>query len=438
MQATYTIATERQISEWEYVENNISYLGTLNFIKTIENPDFKCLETALKFLCNRHDSLRTSFGFVDGILMQIIQSEIDELPLFYEAPHIVDDRQISVILEEFLSTKFNLTQWPLFKIVVLSLNQTYCKVGFIMSHIISDATSMQILSDELSSFYESYKLKIPIEVCPLNFQMKEYALLEKDVNESAEGIENLAFWENLFSTLKVPGFSNFQVNKHYIPDSQHLQQGGIDYCFVSTEVLKSLKRLCSNEYLAMIASVSIWLSFFYEEENILLAFPFSARDNPNLNGVVGYLIRGLYLKVKIENQLTFKEIILKVIDAYGEAISRRHYSRRSINVDPVPLSHILINNLSNMQAKPNLDLSVLNPHLVDNAPIFPIDLAINNYRNGWLLRCFYDTGKFNNNNFRFVYKNYVEILKELTLNPDTPIGILNIWQLKKWSNNGLN
>lgn len=424
MQITHTIATERQISEWEHAENNDSYLGTLNSIRTIENPDYRCLELALKFLCNRHESLRTSFDFIDGVLMQILYSEIEKIPIFYKTPVIIDDAHISVIVEEFMSTKFNLNEGPLFKVVVLKLNQTLCKVGFIISHIISDASSMQILSDELSLFYEAYKLKIPIQIDSLNFQMKEYAVLEKEVNESAEGIENLAFWENLFSTLTIPDFPSLEVNKHAGLAIENSLPGAMDYCFVPNEILKGLKELCSNQYLVLITSIAIWLSRVFEKEKILLAIPFSARDNPNLNGVVGYLITAMFLKIEINDRLTFREIILNVIGVYAEAISRRHYSRRSITVNTVPFSHAFINNLSNMHVKPDLELSTLKPHFVIDAPHYPIELAISNYKNGWLLRCYYDTGKFNNN-FRSVYKNYIGLLKKLIEYPDKAIGTIH-------------
>src|SRR5215207_5363059 len=119
--------------------------------------DVAVLHRTLEAIVARHEALRTTIVAADGVPMQIV-SPPSTVPL-----GITDLRGLAQpareaeahrLVSEEARRPFDLTHGPLFRTVLLRLDDREHLLVLSMHHIISDGWSREVLSREFTSFYQ--------------------------------------------------------------------------------------------------------------------------------------------------------------------------------------------------------------------------------------------------------------------------------------------
>ena len=153
--------------------------------------DARALESALRRVITRHESLRTSFIQVDGVPRQkIVPAAEIEFQLVEEdlrgrkSPAEDADQRVSVDL----ATPFDLTCAPLLRARLFRIAERRWVFLLVVHHIAGDGWSLQVLLKEIASCYAGENLP------SLSLQYKDYsAWMSRRVEENAFTADR-AFW----------------------------------------------------------------------------------------------------------------------------------------------------------------------------------------------------------------------------------------------------
>ncbi|MFP2913665.1 condensation domain-containing protein, partial [Pyxidicoccus sp. 3LFB2] len=140
--------------------------------------DVAALESSLRALIERHESLRTTFVVHEGEPTQVIHPAANfALPLVDLRALPADEREARarhLVTEEALRP-FSLVTGPLIRASLLRLEPTSHVLLVTVHHIVSDAWSSGVLVRELAALYEAFLQGRPSPLPELPVQYADYA-----------------------------------------------------------------------------------------------------------------------------------------------------------------------------------------------------------------------------------------------------------------------
>ncbi|NJL51698.1 MAG: hypothetical protein HC930_04815 [Hydrococcus sp. SU_1_0] len=142
-----------------------------------------CLQKAIASLIERHEALRTKFITVEGIGQQEIVPtagiDLNFIDLREFAPGERDLRVIQ-LAKEAAQLSFDLTQAPLIRAKLLYLADNSHVLLLTVHHIVADGWSMNMLIEELWTFYRAFMAQTKAELTPLPIQYADFALWQRE------------------------------------------------------------------------------------------------------------------------------------------------------------------------------------------------------------------------------------------------------------------
>ncbi|MCI0470612.1 MAG: condensation domain-containing protein, partial [Candidatus Aminicenantes bacterium] len=256
------------------------------------------LEKTFQTILKRHESLRTSFGWIKGQPIQRVH-DCRQLELkieYYDA----GDRQAST--SQFIRP-FDLACAPLLRVGLIRLQDQEQIILFDMHHIISDGASMDILVREFIELYAGSRLP------ELRIQYKDVSEWQKDFFVSPVLKKEEEFWlESLkgkLPELQMPLDFNRPATKTFV---------GKEIAFtISPAATQKLNLLAKEKNITLnIAILSIYfllLAKYCDQEDIIIASPVSGRNHVNLQHIIGIFGSALPIRNRIDPAQTFLEFL---------------------------------------------------------------------------------------------------------------------------------
>ncbi len=177
-----------------YVLDQLEEMSTvynMPFAMQIEgNLDFESLDKAFIKLIERHETLRTSFEFISGEAVQVINEQVDFNIDYVNLVSAKSD--LKELIDQFIKP-YDLSCAPLFRVKLIKLKESYLLI-LDMHHIISDGISMKILIDDLTKLYAGNDL------LPTRIQYKDFAVWQNEFFNSDEIKNQEEFWLKTFDT----------------------------------------------------------------------------------------------------------------------------------------------------------------------------------------------------------------------------------------------
>ncbi|WP_342551889.1 non-ribosomal peptide synthase/polyketide synthase [Paenibacillus sp. FSL R7-0652] len=272
--------------------------------------DLAQLERIFRTLVGRHESLRTSFGMVDGEIVQYVHPEVDFAMAYEEAEESAAD----TVAAEFVRP-FDLEQAPLFRAKLVKLGEEHHLLLLDMPHIVSDGVSMGILADEFARLYAGEALS------ELRVQYKDYAVWQHARTASEEMNRQQAYWtETLSGELPVLALSTDRAR----PAVQSYEGSRMSFQ-VSEEITEGLKKLAletgSTLYMVLLAAYNTLLHRYTGQEDIVVGTPIAGRSHADLEPVVGMFVNTLAMRNQPRGEKSFTEFLAEVkettLGAYG-------------------------------------------------------------------------------------------------------------------------
>lgn len=291
------------------------------------------LEVAFMKLIQRHESLRTSFEFYDGELVQKIHDDIDFHIEFGEAQ---DDKTAKIIADNFVEP-FDLNKLPLIRVKLVKINDENHILLFDMHHIISDGVSMGILINELINLYKGKDLP------RLRIQYKDYATWQNLIYKQERIKIQEEYWINVFKdeipVLNIP-------TDYPRPPGQSFEGDRIEF-EINPELTGKLKRIAADTgttlYMVLLSAYNVLLSKYSGQEDIVVGTPIAGRPHSDLHNIIGMFVNTLAMRNNPANDKMFSEFLMEVKENSLKAYENQDYQFEEL-IERLPIKRDLSRN----------------------------------------------------------------------------------------------
>lgn len=281
---------------------------------------------ALKAVVERHPIMSSQIVIRDGVPKQRMEAYCDfsQMIRYLDISEAEDqDKAIMGILTEEVRKQFNLENEPLIRITLSKVDKNKYLFLFVISHMIADWWSMDIIIHDLSEYYQALYTNTEAHLEPLLIGYHDYAQWHRKRVETNEELKT--YWSKvLHGPLPV-----LNLITDY-PRPAVKGQTGRKYTEIFSEIFVSdLKRLSDMNqgtmFMTLLTGVYTLLHIYSGQKDIIIGTNSSGREHPQLQNQVGYFINSLPLRLEVEGDNTFSTLYPKVKGVVLGALENQDY-----------------------------------------------------------------------------------------------------------------
>ncbi|WP_046758363.1 non-ribosomal peptide synthetase [Kordia jejudonensis] len=307
-------AQKRMYLLYELEKNNIAY----NMTQVIEMEPLakERLETVAQQLIERHESLRTVFFMKNGNIFQKVLDTID-FSVTYHKLDAFDTVEINKKVTAF-KRPFDLNKGPLFRIECIE-TPTNSILLVDIHHIISDASSTEILRKDFMALYQETPLT------PLRVQYKDYVVWSESEQEKQRKEAQKAYWLQQLGgelpILDLPIDHTRPAIKSFAGDS---------YVFNIDEADSNALVALSNRYKVSLNTTlttifNIFLHKITKAEDIIVGVPINGRKDTELEKIIGLFVNTLAVRSFPTPEKSFEAFLRESSETILAAFDHQEY-----------------------------------------------------------------------------------------------------------------
>ncbi|HUR45837.1 MAG TPA: amino acid adenylation domain-containing protein [Candidatus Saccharimonadales bacterium] len=287
------------------------------------------LEQSFNEIIRRHEALRTTFPALDGHPVQVIAPSFAFKIARTDLSHLDGEAQENEVKKLVLAEAkkpFDLTRDLMVRVGLLHIHPEEHVLLVTMHHIASDAWSIGILYQELSTFYKAFtEGKAQAEVATLlpelPVQYPDFAIWQRDWLEGPVMEEQLAYWKKHLAG--APDLLELPTDKPRPPVQGF--KGSNRTLLLPTDLQRNLKQLSRREgvtlFMTLLAAFKVLLSRYSRQTDILVGSPIAGRTQVETEGIIGFFVNTLVLRTDLGGNPTFRQLLKKIrqitLDAYS-------------------------------------------------------------------------------------------------------------------------
>lgn len=304
---------KRMYFEYELDQESIAYNAPV--VLSIEgNLNLDKLEKAFRQLIGRHDSLRTTFAFVDEEIVQKVLPEVSFS--LKKLPSVAD---LNAAINDFIKP-FDLNKSPLIRAGIIEQGDHAFVLIMDCHHIISDGVSTQVLLNELTALYEGQALEQP------KLQYKDYVTWQLS-DEQQEVIEqHKAYWLTKFEDWPTP----LELPVDHTKPENRGKNGKQVQLVLDSERTKQLEAFAKEEnttvFIVLLSIYNLLLSKLSNQGEIVIGSSVAGRSHADLTHVVGAFNNLMVFKNHPKGEKAFKDFLQEVSEKTIEAYEHQDYA----------------------------------------------------------------------------------------------------------------
>jgi hypothetical protein len=320
--------------------------------------DVDALRRAVQSIVDRHESLRTHFVEEQGEPAQIIapsftvEIPVEDLSLLSEAEQ---QRQVMVFLNNEWRESFDLAHGPLLRVKLLKLAEEDYVLLRTFHHIVSDGWSWGVFMREFRDLYEAYLQGRENALPNLPLQFADFALWQTQMAREGLLDEDLRFWKEHLAGIP----EELQIPRDR--ERPALQTFAADACAISlpAEKVAALKQCGrSTLYMTLLTAFAVLMHHYSGQDDIVVGSPIANRQDERLEGLIGFFANMLAMRVKVDPNASFRELLDQV----------REFALEAYRHQDVPFERVLE------------ELSV--DRSLNRTPVFQVIFALQNASSG--------------------------------------------------------
>src|ERR1044072_2886747 len=277
--------------------------------------DLPALGQAFTELVRRHESLRTSFSVIDTEATQLI-SEPQAFPL-----PVTDLSQLGAAgLEQMVKAiaaaegnfSFDLRIAPLLRARLLQLSEEEHVLLVTMHHIVSDGWSMGVLIREVGALYTAFSEGKASPLPELPIQYADYAVWQRARLQGEVLEEQLSYWreelQGASAVLELPTDRSRPALQSHRGGTVKVELGE-----ETTEELNKLSRRAGvTLFMQLLAAWYVLLWRYTGQADVVVGTPIANRNRAETEGLIGFFVNTLALRVKLSGNATYQELLGQV------------------------------------------------------------------------------------------------------------------------------
>ena len=411
------------------------------------------IQQAVDELVQRHESLRTTFHEVDGEPVQTVASAVT-VPLA-----VLDLRRACgpalqealAIAEAEARAPFDLERGPLLRLSQLQIDERDFVLLVTMHHIVSDGWSLDIFFRELSELYDAFSRGDPSPLPPLPVQYADYAVWQHEWLRGPTLDAHLAYWRaeladapllQLVTDRPRPAVSTFRGRRAL----RHFDAE------LTTRIEALGREEGATPFMTLLAAFALLLARYADQDEVVIGTLTAGRDRSEIEGVVGFFVNTVPLRLRLGDRPTFREALRRVrntaLDAYAHAdcpfekVIEELRPERDVSRNPlVQVMFQMFNPPGAQLATPDAGAQILD--VSKGTSKFDLSCDLWNDAEGLSCRMEYSSDLFDERTIDRLLRHYERLLRAAVASPDMPAHLLPLLdddelhrQLVRWNRTG--
>ena len=394
------------------------------------------LERALAEMVARHESLRTTFAVMEGEPVQVINPSL-QVPLMRIDLQGEREDEAHRQANAEAQLPFDLTQGPLLRVKLLTLDSSDHVLLLTMHHIISDGWSIGIFIREVAALYAANAQGQPSPLPEMTLQYGDFAEWQQEWLRDDVLQAQIDYWKAQLGD--NPSMLQLPTDR---PRPAVQTTNGAKCALVFPAALSDgLKELSKAEgvtlFMTLLAGWQTLLYRYTNQHDISVGTTIANRTRRELEGVIGFFVNTLVMRTDLSGEPSFRALLQRVrevaLGAYGHQDLPFEKLVEELN-PPRNMSHTpLFQVMFTLQNAPTptfdlvgLRLSAMN---VDRgAAKFDLNLNILDMANGLVASLEYNTDLFNSSTIDRMLAHFQMLLTAIVAEPDQSVSALPMLQ----------
>jgi amino acid adenylation domain-containing protein len=280
------------------------------------------IEYALGELVRRHETLRSRFPDREGRpVLEIAASSpqaITQCDFSMESPEQREDAARRWCAAEALCP-FDLAEGPLFRAALLRLDADHHILILTLHHIAADGWSVGILAREFAALYRAYYHSDSSPLPELPIRYRDYAIWQNEWLSDSTVAGLLDYWRG-----KLDGAETLELlTDHPRSPVPSYRAASVPF-IIEPATWSTLQCVARDEgataFMLLFAGWALLLGRYSGQSDIVVGTDIAGREQTETEGLIGFFINQLALRLTIDSGDTFRKLLRKartvLIDAY--------------------------------------------------------------------------------------------------------------------------
>uniref|UniRef100_UPI00123AFC6B non-ribosomal peptide synthetase n=1 Tax=Paenibacillus tepidiphilus TaxID=2608683 RepID=UPI00123AFC6B len=425
VQASYPLSSaQRRLYVLHEVEPESTRYNMPGVVELTGQLDGDRLKQAIRSVISRHESLRTSFMWIDGEPRQHVHEDV----VLEWGCQDTEEAHARELARSFIQP-FALDQAPLLRAGLLRLAEERHWLVWDMHHIVSDGVSMNLLVSDFMAAYAGQ------ELAPLRVQYKDYAVWQQGTLGAEQMQGHEAYWLSVYAeeapVLKLPA----DRTRPAVSGSEGRQV----YTEVDVKTAEALKRIAAETgatlYMVLLAAYNVWLHKYTGQSDIVVGTPVSGRTHGDTEPMIGVFVNTLALRNAPSRDKRFMDFVCEVKEQTLAAFEHQDYPfeelveklnvRRDMSRNPLFDTMLVLQNME--QARFGLAGVDVRPVEQDHQTTkFDITLNVQEGKQGLQLLLEYSSALFGEETARRYLQHFVQLLSQIGEQPEARIEVYEL------------
>ena len=287
--------------------------------------EIEALERAFSEITRRHEVFRTSLIEINGsVLQRVNQAAKFHLPVvtLQEQHPELRNAELRRLIAQYAQEPFDLKSDLLLRAALFRVDAEEHVLAINIHHIASDGWSLSILVKELSELYGAFSSGLPSPLQELAIQYADYSIWQREYLAGDALARHLSYW-----TEQLKGVEALELPFDRPRPAQMSYRGRNIPFALEPEVTAKLRDLCHAEgatlFMCLLAMWQIVLHRYSGQHDICVGSPVAGRMREDLEELIGFFVNTLVLRLKLEDDLSFQQLLQKTRQVCLEAFEHQ-------------------------------------------------------------------------------------------------------------------
>jgi amino acid adenylation domain-containing protein len=274
--------------------------------------DIDALETAIREIMRRHESLRTSFVQDNGVPRVVIREEVPWALQRIDARHLAETANVREYLSGLTREPMDITRAPLLRGHLLTMGPESHVLLLTVHHIVFDGWSMGVFVRELEKLYEANVAGGSAHLPPLTLHYVDFAVWQRRWLASGVLDRQLEYWKKQLAG--APPVVTFPADRRR-PQAE-MFRGGRRKLVIPANLVEGLDSLSQQHgvtlFMTLLASFDVLLARYTGQEDVVIGSPSAGRNRSELSDLMGFFVNNLVLRTDVSGNPSFATLLSRV------------------------------------------------------------------------------------------------------------------------------
>lgn len=315
-QACYPVTSgQKRLYSLQRLNPDSTQYNVVGCVKITGSLDLKELNRVMEDIIYAHESLRTSFTFVEDSLVQIISAE----QAFTLQRHKFEGNPEAIDFGNYVHA-FDLSEAPLFRLSLIETQDPAVSYLLLdMDHIISDGLSVHKFITDFINGFAGEKITKP------EIQFKDYASWTRESAYGDKVKHQEAYWLEIFHS----GVNRLTLPLDFERPSRQSHAGDHLTFNLSEEKVDKIDQIVkatdSTLFIVVFSVFNVLLSKICNTSDVTVGVPVANRPHQDLEKIIGFFVNTLPLRNTVSGEVSFHHFVKQVQSNTLKAFENQDY-----------------------------------------------------------------------------------------------------------------